>query len=112
MKSIYPRLFSIEHSLEKVKLNGLPESEYNKSLEDFDHKMCSLFENSTHGIIILIETFAGKRIYYFYVTETIDISTITDKIKKQFLDYELDMTIKNDENWGLLTEYPIDIYRH
>src|SRR5688572_31237885 len=74
-------LVAVQHLLDKVMPNGLPEKNYNNSLSDFDHYMCSLFENNTNAIIFLIETFGGKRNYYYYASPQCNISMFIDQAK-------------------------------
>lgn len=109
-KSKYSKLLSVTHSFDKVKDDGLPESNYNSTLADFDNKMCSLFENSSDGIIILIETFGGERNYYYYISSTADFEPRLDIIKTEFNIANLTTTLKEDKNWGFLDNYPTKLY--
>ncbi len=109
-KSKYSKLLSVTHSFDKVKDDGLPESDYNSSLAEFDNKLCSLFENSSEGIIILVETFGGERNYYYYISTTTDFVSKLDTIKKRFNIARLTMTSKDDKNWGFLYKYPTKLY--
>ena len=65
-KSKFPCLLRVFQSFEKVRDDGLPEPEYNLSLIDFDEKMAKLFNPKTEGIVFLIETFGGKRGYFYF----------------------------------------------
>ena len=95
--------------LEHTSNTGLPEKNYNKTLLDFDHYMCDLFNESNEGIIFLIETFAGKRNYYYYTKSSFDITSMLKKIMKQFK-VVLTTWEMSDGEWDFLEKYPITIY--
>lgn len=75
-KGKFTQIVTVEHLLEKVKQNGLPNRVYNKSLADFDNYMCTLLDHTGNGIIFLIETFAGKRNYYYYTLPFFNIDPL------------------------------------
>jgi hypothetical protein len=103
------KLVAIEHILDNVNSDGIPEGDYNSSLFDFDHYMCTLFKKSTNGIIFLIETFSGKRNYYYYTLPDFDIDSSIEKAKLQFK-VNLDYWTKADIGWGFLDDYPSQIF--
>ncbi|HLK29269.1 MAG TPA: hypothetical protein VKT28_11880 [Puia sp.] len=103
------KLVAIEHLLDKVNSNGLPEKQYNSTLSDFDHFMCTLFDKSKDGIIFLIETLSGKRIYYYYTMADKNIDPLIEKLKLDFK-VNLDNWMQDDTGWGFLKEYPVEIY--
>ena len=105
----FTRLVTIVHSLEKVSSDGLPDRNYNNTLKDFDHYMCSLLEGTNDGIIFLIETFAGKRNYYYYTLPLFDINPLIERGKKIFK-VSLQVTVKEDFGWGFLKEYPVQLF--
>lgn len=100
---------SVQHTLEKVTSNGLPEKKYNSTLSDFDHHMCSLFDNSDEGIIFLIETFSGKRNYYFYTLPSFSFESQIDITIQQFA-VNLEHCSQEDISWGFLKEYPVKLF--
>ena len=108
-KNKFTQLVLVEHTLEKVKKNGLPEGTYNKSLSDFDEQMCTLLDKTDKGIIFLIETFAGKRNYYYYIEQGFNIKHIVNNAKKNFK-VNLEASINDDTGWGFLKEYPVNIF--
>jgi hypothetical protein len=103
------KLVSIVHLLDKVNSDGLPERKYNLTLADFDYFMCSLFDKSTDGIILLIETFSGKRNYYYYTLPDFNIDPLIEKAKIKFK-VNLDSWTQADLNWGFLDDYPVQIF--
>ena len=74
------KLVAIEHLLEKVNSDGLPEKRYNTTLANLDHFMCSFFDKSNAGIIFLIETFSGKRNYYYYTLPDVNIDPLIETV--------------------------------
>lgn len=103
------KLVSIEHLLDKVNSNGLPEKKYNSTLYDFDYYMCSLFDKSSDGIIFLIETFSGKRNYYYYTLPDIRIDPLIEKARLKFK-VNLESWTQADIGWGFLDDYPVQIF--
>lgn len=108
-KNKFTQLVRIEHLLENTKKDGLPEKSYNKLLADFDHHMCTSLLSFDKGIIFLIETFAGKRNYYYYSLPNL---IITNKVNKTSINYKvtLETNYQNDLDWGFLKEYPVELY--
>ena len=104
------QLTTVEHLLDKATSKGLPENSYNKSLTDFDHYMCTIFDKSVDGVIFLIETFAGKRNYYYYTLPQYDISKQIDKAKLHF-NVKLSIATRDDNNWGFFASYPVELYK-
>ena len=108
-KEKFTQLVTAEHMLEKVSQRGLPDRVYNKSLTDFDHHMCTMLNEINKGIIFLIETFAGKRNYYYYTLPGLNVTSLMEKTKNNF-NVNLKITIKNDGGWGFLKAYPIQLF--
>lgn len=104
----YPVLMVLTHSLEKVRSNGLPEPEYNQSLENFDLAITAPFKIDTNGIVGLIETFSGKRTYYIYITEFFKVSDFVENLKSQFPYENCAIEVEPDQNWRLLNGYARD----
>ena len=107
---LYPRLLNITHTLDKVKSNGLPQSDYNKTLEDFDGKICNLFDFENEGFIFLIETYGGKRNYWFYLKPDFDYTAILTGLKRKYKNHKLEESVSNDKNWGFIKDYPYKIH--
>lgn len=101
----YPRLLVVKHYLEKVKSSGLPEADYNDSLVDFDHELIGQFEQDATGVPVLVETFAGKRNYYFYVSSGAAVERARDRIDKKYSILKLEWIEKNDQDWSFIRRY-------
>ena len=108
-KRVFSKLISIEHHLAEVLSNGLPESVYNESLADFDNHMCNLLHESDNGIALIIETFSGKRNYYYYVRPRFQLECLVEAVRSCF---NVDLTAweKKDPEWSFLETYPIEIF--
>src|SRR5690606_32978849 len=105
----YTHLASVQHLLDKTTSNGLPEKDYNKSLAEFDHYMCSLFDRNFHGLIFLVETFGGKRNYYYYITSEFAIEKLVEQVIDDF-DVKLTVTNRSDVDWDFLKAYPVKLF--
>jgi Family of unknown function (DUF695) len=108
-KEKFTKLVSVEHLLDKVNSDGLPERKYNSTLSEFDHYMCTLFDKSTDGVIFLIETFSGRRNYYYYTLPNFDFASLIEQAKLKF-NVNLDSWTKPDFGWVFLDDYPIQIF--
>jgi Family of unknown function (DUF695) len=104
----FPVLLTITHTLTQVQNSGLPELEYNNTLEDFDVRLTGLFDNKDLGVLVLVETFAGKRSYYFYVAEIIDLENEESAIRGQYPQHELRWESRADPDWKFIKRYASD----
>ncbi|MGY4385874.1 hypothetical protein ACVWYN_002922 [Pedobacter sp. UYP24] len=98
----------ITHNFDKVKENGLPSPEYNKTLSDFDDETVNLLIDN--GIIFLVETYGGARNYWYYVKDSKQAIQAFDLLKNNHSDKQLEFDISNDSEWDFLDEYPIKLY--
>lgn len=103
------KLVCIENLLEKVTSEGLPEKEYNATLAEFDHYMCTVFDNSNEGIIFLIETYCGKRNYYYFTSPGFAVNLFLEDIKQKFK-VNIDSWSQDDTGWGFLDRYPVKLF--
>jgi len=104
----YPQFISVTHNLSSVKNNGLPESDYNKSLIDFDGYLIGILEHSANGITVLVETFGGKRTYYMYSRSDVDVSSIEQEIEQLYPEHQLEIESSNDNDWSFIRKYAND----
>jgi Family of unknown function (DUF695) len=65
----YGYLLVVTHHLAVVRADGMPDADYNDSLLVFDCELIQQLELG--GRVVVIETCAGKRIYYAYVADEI-----------------------------------------
>jgi hypothetical protein len=106
----FPNVLHVTQNLKEVKSNGLPESDYNESLFEFDGQMCNLFQTKDEGLIFLIETFAGKRHYYYFISDSADYGERIEKIKRDNPDLDIETNSYADKDWGFLKDYPTKLY--
>lgn len=107
-KEKLPILLVVEQSLSKVNKNGLPKKDYHLSLSAFDEYMCDLFPDSGNGIILFIETFNGKRSYYYYCKREFDPAALQEAITAQY-EVTINVMVQEDNDWIFLENYPIRI---
>jgi hypothetical protein len=82
-----------------VKSNGLPESEYNQSLAEFDHAVHEFIESEGSGLVVLVETFAGKRTYYTYVGAAATFKSRFEKLKETYPRNVIHVEYREDPLW-------------
>jgi len=105
LQILYPKLVVITHTLETVKPNGLPEPDYNSSLLDFDQELIATVQESGFGLVVLVETFGGRRIYYFYVSPEFQIEQCKHDISVKYPQQQLEWSIHDDKDWNFIREY-------
>jgi hypothetical protein len=57
------------------------------------------------GQIVLIETFGGKRNYYFYVSSTTNKTEVVSNILKRYSKQKISASEKNDSEWSFIKGY-------
>lgn len=112
-KSKYPELINITHEFESAKDNGLPTSDYNKSIMDFDLEITNIFQDQENcGIIFLVETYGGERNYWFYAEDSKAVSKLFDELKSKHPDKKIKLDCQNNSDWGFTKDYPIQLYKN
>jgi hypothetical protein len=101
----FSTLLTITHNLAKVQASGLPDKAYNSSLEDFDVFLSRFIESDGHGVVVLIETFGGKRAYYFYIDGVLDISLAQQDLARKYPEHDIEWTSKPDAQWSFIKRY-------
>jgi hypothetical protein len=109
LQKLYPIRIIVDLTLAKVKDNGLPENDYNKAIEELDNFVVEYFENQSEGQCVLVETYAGKRHFYSYVSNSANIEAFKREINKKFPKHEIEFDIKPDKNWSLIRKYTKEI---
>jgi hypothetical protein len=99
------RRLVVTHHLEHVKPNGLPESEYNQSLAQFDDRVHELIEAEGKGLVVLVETFAGRRIYYCYVEPSATFKVRYGELKKGYPQHNLEIGFNEEPDWSTYALY-------
>jgi hypothetical protein len=94
----------LTHTFSFRRLDGAPEPGYNEALAEFDTSVTRYFEPSGAGQIVLVETFAGKRNYYFYVA-SFDPNAMLDDLRHRYPGCRLEAQCANDPTWGFIRRY-------
>ena len=104
----FPILLVITQQLSQVQSNGLPESNYNRSLEALDSALIEPFRDEAHGLVAVVETFAGKRTYYIYSNALFDLDEFERAISAGYGDARLSWKRHDDPTWRLFCGYAAD----
>jgi hypothetical protein len=110
LRQTYPRLLIVTHVLKQVKENGLPESDYNRSLESLDMCLTSPFDDEVKGLIALVETYGGKRTYYAYVALSFDANAFVREAKNHSPQEDITYKVDEDPAWRLFRGYAADFH--
>lgn len=101
----FPRLALVSHALANVTSNGLPEASYNDLLANFDQDVHTFVEREGDGLVVLVETFSGKRNYYAYVADDARLKTRVDELRAKYPQHSLNVRGGADAEWGLFNDY-------
>ena len=101
----FTHLARITHHLAEVKRNGLPKDAYNESLAGFDHDVHVLAERDGDGLVVLVETFAGKRIYYTFVADEARLRSRFDELCAKYPNHTLGVEVGPAANWKFYSGY-------
>jgi hypothetical protein len=97
-------LLVLTHTFSFRRFDGAPEPTYNDTLERFDLSVTRSF-NSDVGQVVLVETFAGKRNYYFYVTPSVEGTAFCQTLNEEFAGYNLSVSTRQDPAWRFIRNY-------
>ncbi len=104
-RGCFPQLVEVTHKLAQVRPDGLPSSDYNESLAEFDAQIIEALEEQALGITVVIETYNGQRSYYAYVVSVAHAKRAFDTVSSSFPQHTLAFHPGVDAEWGLYTEY-------
>ena len=104
-KEKFRRIGAVTHELAQVKENGLPDAEYNDSLAEFDHDVHQVIERDRDALIVIVETFAGKRNYYAYVADKARFQARAEELRAKYPQHELTIGGGDDPKWELYADY-------
>ena len=104
----FPKFISVTHSLSQTTDNGLPVSEYNNTLGDFDEFLIKYLENTDSGITVLVETFGGNRVYYMYSNKNFDVSKLKSLISQKYSQHKVEIDSNMDDKWSFIKQYSED----
>ena len=101
----FSRSVRITHELACVKSNGLPEDDYNHALAKFDLAVLQMIEARGDGLVVLVETFSGRRIYYAYVDSTSTFKERFTKLTEKYPQHHLTVSNCIDTEWKTYKVY-------
>ena len=104
-RATFSSLGVVTHQLAKVRDDGLPETEYNDSLEDFDIALQEAMAGGEAGIVVLVETFASKRTYYAYLNDCGSFRSRVHSLRQQFPEHALTIECQADAPWKFYERY-------
>ena len=110
LRPTHPTLAVVTHEFTKRWPNGLPEPDYNDTLFEMDDELVGAFDVDQMGVPALVETFGGKRHYYFYVTADTDVPAIISAVAQRYPSERLLWTVRPDPKWGFLERYAADFF--
>ena len=105
LRPTLPTLAVVTHEFAKRKPNGLPEPDYNERLFEMDIELVRAFDVDRTGVPVLVETFGGKRHYYFYVAANTDVPAIISAVARRYPEERLSWTVRSDPQWGFFERY-------
>jgi hypothetical protein len=105
LKTEFPRIAVLTHEFSKRLPNGLPEADYNDGLMEMDLEIQGLFQSAKIGLPVLVETFGGKRKYYFYVSETANVVGCFSAVAARYQCEKLSWTTHKDPDWNFFQNY-------
>jgi hypothetical protein len=101
----YPQVASVSHELPIVSANGLPEPNYNDSLAEFDHDLHATIERDGEGLVVVVETFSGKRNYFAYITDVARLRARVEQFQLLHPQSPLNMRSGPDPEWKWYNSY-------
>lgn len=104
----YKTLVTLEHEFSFRQLNGAPEPAYNERLEEFDVAATRYFDQSQAGQVVLVETYGGKRIYYYYVHEDFSSDELVEQLRSHLPGLRLSASSRLDTDWTFIRAYAKD----
>ena len=60
------------------------------------------------GFPVLIETYAGKRTYYIYVTAELDAVAAVVQLRRMFPEHKIESEVRKGSGWRLIRQYSED----
>jgi hypothetical protein len=102
---LFPVHLTVVHEFSLRRVDGAPEPRYNETLEAFDLEVVRYFATSGEGCPVLVETFGGKRNYYFYAKESVDPQAVVAELQARFPGQRLTTSARSDPTWKFISRY-------
>jgi hypothetical protein len=101
----FPHLAVVTHELAEVKSNGLPASEYNRSLLQFDMALLGAICGNEAGIVFLVETFSGERNYYGAIADPAALPARVEQLRTCYPQHALTSSVRAGAAWKFYDDY-------
>ena len=108
-KERFPTLVTVTHTFTHRHPDGRPTADYNDTLLDFDCELVDRPPSCDAGVPVLVETFGGKRHYYFYMTSP-DAITVFDELRERHPEHDLEIDPRPDPDWAFIRRYARDFF--
>lgn len=102
LQNRFPVRIVLTHTFNFRQFDGSPEPSYNEMLEEFDLSLVTYFKTSALGQIVLVETYGGKR-HYYYVAASVDAATMLPELRSRFARQRIDLQSKSDPAWQFIS---------
>jgi hypothetical protein len=104
----FPTLVVVTHEFAKSNSNGLPDPDYNDGLAGLDQDLVAAFGDM--GVPVLVETFGGKRTYYFYVSADVDAPAVISSIAKRYPAEQVSWRVGSDPAWSFIRKFSSTLF--
>jgi hypothetical protein len=101
----FPVHMTVTHEFSFRRFDGAPEPTYNDGLEEFDLAVTKYFSQTHEGQAVLVETFGGKRHYYFYVAASVRSDSVLSDLRARFPGLKLEVARRDDPSWNFIRNY-------
>ncbi len=106
----FPHLGIVSHTLTHVLPDGRPEPSYNATLADLDAAVHDTLENGGGGLIMIVETFGGKRNYYACLSDMDAHRAWISGLKAAYLQHELEGDFRSHRAQSFYRQYRNDFH--
>ena len=89
----------------QVQSNGMPEGQYNLSLKDFDLSLQAAIRGDGDGVVVVVETFSGRRNFYAYVRSEDEFRSRVADLSQLSPEHHLTVDCRADSAWTFYDRY-------
>ncbi|MGC4031895.1 MAG: DUF695 domain-containing protein [Tepidisphaeraceae bacterium] len=101
----YGLRIAVVHELAEVRTDGLPTPKYNDSLSAFDHELHQCVEDGGEGLVVIVETLGGQRVYFSYAQSDAKIDIKLNKLAEKYPQHTLKIVARPDNKWEAYEHY-------
>jgi len=100
----FPVVLVLTHTFNFRQFGRASEPTYNDTLGEFNSAILTHFERDGLGLMVLVETFGGRRNYYFYVQPAVDLASVLQSLRARFPACALTGRRKEDPTWQFIRQ--------